>query len=86
MSWKKYFDEPLPIDGNYLFYSNKLRSRPDDLFIDDILKDWYYEYDILESHHGFIQWIFPELKRLGSNPLAKALNKVRVMILRSSGK
>lgn len=59
--WKS--KEPLPSDANYLFYANKFKCRPDDMFIDELLDKWYYKYDKLESAHGFIQWIFPELNR-----------------------
>jgi hypothetical protein len=52
------------------------RSRPDNKLIDEIFADWYFDYTKLEMKHGFIQWIFPELNRKGSNPLAFALTKV----------
>ena len=49
---------------------------PDDILIEDIYRDWWFDYRKLESRHGFIQWIFPELNRVGSNPYAKELYKV----------
>lgn len=27
--------------------------------IDNIHKKWFGAYDLLEEHHGYIQWIFP---------------------------
>jgi len=36
----------------------------------------------LEGHHGFIQWLFPELNRQGSNPLAQELNKAEAKAIR----
>ena len=68
--------QKLPDDCNYQFFKNELRSAPDKKLIDEIFKDWYYDYVSLERHHGFIQWIFPELNRKGSNPFAKELFKV----------
>ncbi|KZT63783.1 hypothetical protein DAEQUDRAFT_679744 [Daedalea quercina L-15889] len=44
---------------NLLFYSNKLRCRPDNLYIDDLHKQWRGDYAKLEYKHGFIQWLFP---------------------------
>jgi len=31
-------------------------SRPSGDYIDAIHEKWYWNYDLLESHHGFIQW------------------------------
>lgn len=31
-------------------------SRPSGDFIDNIHDLWYWNYGLLESHHGFIQW------------------------------
>ncbi|KAK7454035.1 hypothetical protein VKT23_011546 [Stygiomarasmius scandens] len=47
------------LKANLEFYSNLRRCRPDNLLIDEILEQWQGEYDILESRHGFIQWLFP---------------------------
>ncbi|KAH9936620.1 opioid growth factor receptor conserved region-domain-containing protein [Fomitopsis serialis] len=44
---------------NLRFYSNKLRCRPDNLYIDDLHKQWRGDYSKLEYKHGFIQWLFP---------------------------
>lgn len=27
--------------------------------VEDIHKKWWYDYDLLEEHHGYIQWLFP---------------------------
>lgn len=50
--------DPIPL-YNVLFYSNKIQSDPKGDFIDDIHRLWWKNYTLLESHHGFIQWIFP---------------------------
>lgn len=41
---------------NYLFYQNKLASKPDPGgLIDEIHAEWFGQYRLLESHHGYIQ-------------------------------
>jgi len=27
--------------------------------VEDIHRTWFYDYDLLEEHHGYIQWLFP---------------------------
>ncbi len=44
---------------NYEFYSNKLKSSPSGDLIDNIHKNWWGKYTLLEDHHGYIQWLFP---------------------------
>ncbi|KAH9841805.1 opioid growth factor receptor conserved region-domain-containing protein [Rhodofomes roseus] len=51
-------DDPSCSD-NLLFYSNKSRCQPDNLYIDDLHKQWRGDYAKLEYKHGFIQWLFP---------------------------
>ena len=46
-------------DPNVLFYSGRLASRPDGGLIDDIHADWDGDWERLERHHGYIQWLFP---------------------------
>ncbi len=46
---------PLPF---YHFYTNQLRSSPDNALLRD-MHDWQGDYETLESGHGFIQWLFP---------------------------
>lgn len=41
---------------NYLFYQNRIPSQPKPGgLIDDIHKQWYANYSLLEYHHGYIQ-------------------------------
>ena len=37
---------------NYLFYKNSWPSRPDGDLVDNIHKNWFGNYDLLEAHHG----------------------------------
>jgi len=41
------------------FLTGKIKSKPDGDYVDNILKNWKGEYDRLEYHHGYIQWLFP---------------------------
>ena len=63
------------LQDNYLFYSNRLASRPQGGLIEDMHRcandvtcgcvfvtggrDWKGNYTLLEMHHGYIQWLFP---------------------------
>lgn len=60
------------IDHNLRFYRNDLPSRPEGAYIDQIHSQWIGNYSLLESHHGFIQWIFP-IREHGMNYQAKPL-------------
>ncbi|KAK7048486.1 OGFr-N domain-containing protein [Favolaschia claudopus] len=44
---------------NLGFYTNALRSRPDELLIEEMHEQWHGDYNKLERKHGFIQWLFP---------------------------
>jgi hypothetical protein len=57
---------------NVQFYKNLLASRPNGGLIDDIHRDWFGNYSLLESHHGFIQWLFP-IREQGMNGDAQVL-------------
>ncbi|GBE84417.1 hypothetical protein SCP_0603960 [Sparassis crispa] len=50
-------DDDASMSANLRFYSNKLRCRPDNLFIDEIHDRWHGDYSKLEHKHGFIQWL-----------------------------
>ncbi|KRX01811.1 hypothetical protein PPERSA_00521 [Pseudocohnilembus persalinus] len=44
---------------NYLFYSNKIQSFPNGNYINSIHEKWAKNYELLERHHGYVQWLFP---------------------------
>ncbi|KAH9500530.1 hypothetical protein Btru_072171 [Bulinus truncatus] len=46
-------------NDNLKFYKGEMESVPDGDYIDEIHEVWKNDYDLLESHHGYIQWIFP---------------------------
>jgi hypothetical protein len=51
---------------------NKRKSKPDGDYIDQIHKKWKFQYDLLEEHHGYIQWLFP-IRESGLNWHAQEL-------------
>ncbi|OWF43262.1 opioid growth factor receptor-like protein 1 [Mizuhopecten yessoensis] len=51
---------------NLLFYTGKMPSHPDGDYIDNIHENWWGDYRLLESHHGYIQWLFP-IRESGMN-------------------
>jgi hypothetical protein len=60
------------LNKNTLFYSNRIRSEPHGDTIDNIHSNWFAEYTRLETHHGYIQWLFP-LQSDGTNSKAQPL-------------
>eukprot|EP01127_Copromyxa_protea_P019609 TRINITY_DN6408_c0_g1_i2.p1 TRINITY_DN6408_c0_g1~~TRINITY_DN6408_c0_g1_i2.p1 ORF type:complete len:182 (-),score=27.07 TRINITY_DN6408_c0_g1_i2:78-623(-) len=36
-----------------------MKSRPNGDYIEYILSSWCGQYELLEAHHGYIQWLFP---------------------------
>jgi len=57
---------------NLQFYTGQVRSTPNGDFVDNIHKNWIGEYDMLEDHHGYIQWLFP-IREEGMNYRAQRL-------------
>ncbi|XP_051832676.1 opioid growth factor receptor [Antechinus flavipes] len=57
---------------NLKFYKNEIAFLPNGYFIEEILKNWKEDYDILEDNHSYIQWLFP-LRERGVNWHAKPL-------------
>ncbi|KAL4224936.1 hypothetical protein ACF0H5_015632 [Mactra antiquata] len=60
------------LEDNYLFYMNKIPSKPDGDYIDKIHANWWGDYRRLEIHHGYIQWLFP-IRESGLNMHAQEL-------------
>merc|ERR1712046_229054 len=44
---------------NERFQRNEIPSVPDGDLIENIHKEWRGDYERLEVHHGYIQWLFP---------------------------
>jgi len=74
-------DDP-NINENFLFYSGKITSQPDGDYIDKIHTKWWGKTDILESHHGYIQWLFP-IKEHGLNFESKPLQSHEILKIKA---
>ena len=70
-------------DPNVQFYQNKLASKPDGALVDDMHKQWDGDFERLEMHHGYIQWIFPVFENAGMNFESKPLSKSGAAIIRA---
>ncbi|WVQ80367.1 hypothetical protein IAT38_002472 [Cryptococcus sp. DSM 104549] len=70
-SYPGAYDNP-SASSNLRYYSNQLRSRPDNLFYEDFMRKHAKDYDELELNHGYIQWLFP-IREHGVNPQAQPL-------------
>mmetsp|Transcript_16803 Transcript_16803/g.34225 ORF Transcript_16803/g.34225 Transcript_16803/m.34225 type:complete len:236 (-) Transcript_16803:34-741(-) len=62
---------------NQKFYSNQLESRPDGDYIEEILTKWYGNDELLEQHHGYVQWLFP-IREMGMNPISQPLTAYEI--------
>ncbi|XP_069132859.1 opioid growth factor receptor-like protein 1 [Argopecten irradians] len=51
---------------NLMFYTGKIKSHPDGDYIKNIHEDWWGNFRLLETHHGYIQWLFP-IRESGMN-------------------
>lgn len=78
---------------NFEFYRNRLACYPHGDLIETIHEKWWGDYRLLETHHSYIQWLFPNRRR-GQNRLAPPLTseeaeamrndtKIRMRVLRS---
>lgn len=73
------------MDGvNWDFFLNKRVSRPNGGSIEYILRNWAEDYDLLERHHGYIQWLFPLYRGRGMNSLAFRLTRREAARMRRS--
>ncbi|KAF9643403.1 hypothetical protein BDM02DRAFT_3104469 [Thelephora ganbajun] len=62
------------LSRNLRFYSNELRCQPDCKLISEIHEEWLGDYSLLETKHGYIQWLFP-IREDGLNYAAQPLQK-----------
>jgi len=62
------------LKDNLAFYKNLMKSQPNGDYIDRIHTDWHGNHRLLESHHGYIQWIFP-IREAGMNYSAQELQQ-----------
>lgn len=68
------------LNENLRFYQGKISSKPQGDFIDVIHQQWRGEYDLLEVHHGYIQWLFP-IREQGLNYEVHPLQKHEAAII-----
>ncbi|KIJ53499.1 hypothetical protein M422DRAFT_222162 [Sphaerobolus stellatus SS14] len=74
-------DDPR-LDANLKFYSNAIRCKPDNLFIEELHEQWQGDYDTLEFNHGFIQWLFP-IQEFGMNYQSQPLQRHEIEEMKS---
>jgi len=67
--------QPGDPDPNQQFYFGEIESKPDGDFVDEIHKKWYGDFERLEMHHGYIQWLFPVFEAAGMNFESEPLTK-----------
>mmetsp|Transcript_67512 Transcript_67512/g.112241 ORF Transcript_67512/g.112241 Transcript_67512/m.112241 type:complete len:243 (+) Transcript_67512:196-924(+) len=68
-------DRELMEDLNVCFYAGKCESRPNGALIDEIHESWHGQFELLEEHHGYIQWLFPVFENAGMNWESQPLSK-----------
>mmetsp|Transcript_6467 Transcript_6467/g.7023 ORF Transcript_6467/g.7023 Transcript_6467/m.7023 type:complete len:324 (-) Transcript_6467:110-1081(-) len=73
-------DDPDQSDNQH-FYQNKLPSRPTGDLIDVIHVKWWGDYELLERHHGYIQWLFP-IREHGMNMQSQVLQPHEITVIR----
>ncbi len=49
------------------------------MLIDEIHKEWWGDYRLLEYRHGYIQWLFP-IREQGLNYQAQKLNQREIEV------
>ena len=54
----KFENDPL-LDLNKKFLTNKIESTSDGIKFEDMIANWYGDYEQLERNHAYIQWLFP---------------------------
>lgn len=69
---------------NLSFYLGQCPSKPDGDTISVIHNEWGKDYNKLEMHHGFIQWLFPLYEGNGVNWHAKTLTKDEAKLMREN--
>ena len=69
-------------DPNVKFYRNQIASKPDGAKIEDIHKNWDGDFERLEMHHGYIQWLFPVFENAGMNWESQPLSKSGATLIR----
>jgi hypothetical protein len=69
-----YYENNSSYRKNLDFLTGKIESKPDGDYIHNIHSKWFGDFSNLETHHGYIQWLFP-LPIQGVNYEAHPLQK-----------
>uniref|UniRef100_A0A673L6S8 Opioid growth factor receptor-like n=1 Tax=Sinocyclocheilus rhinocerous TaxID=307959 RepID=A0A673L6S8_9TELE len=64
---------------NLEFYYGRIKSSPDDVYIDEFHQQWWGEYEKLEIVLTYIHWLFP-LQEKGRNLRAHELTKKEIKV------
>ena len=64
---------------NVLFLAGKIKSEPEGDTIYNIQTNWKNNYNKLERHHGYIQWLFP-IETQGLNEYSQPLSKAEINV------
>ncbi|XP_014770405.1 opioid growth factor receptor-like protein 1 [Octopus bimaculoides] len=62
-------------NSNLKFYFNKQPSLPNGAYIEVILESWAEDFEILQHHNGYIQWLFPLPRSSKTNIYAQPLTE-----------
>lgn len=64
---------------NFLFYKNEIPSEPHGAYV-DVIHTW--NYDTLEEHHSYIQWLFPMYEKSSVNHRSQPLFTTEAKLMR----
>ena len=70
-------------DPNVKFYRNEIPSKPDGDLVENIHQSWDGDWERLEFHHGYIQWLFPVFENAGMNFESQPLSKSGAALIRA---
>ena len=76
--------DSIQLQPNYRFYMNEIESQPSGATIEVILREWRDNFDKLEQHHSYIQWLFPLFEGNGVNYAAFQLLKDEARAMRQN--
>lgn len=67
--------DDVKVNKNVEFYQGLRISEPFGAAVDTIINRWSLNYRLLERHHGFIQWLFPNSYQSRFNPLSQPISQ-----------
>jgi len=75
--------DDLSSNDNFLFYNGDITSQPSGDYIDNIHTQWWGNVQLLEAHHGYIQWLFP-IREPGLNYQSSPIQKHEIKKIKES--